>query len=108
MARSRRRKSKWRGIGYLLLAALTLVVAGFIVRHDIGPGLFSLLTGRPAAATKHGAAAPSAPLSIPAKVAERSGRPYSASARPAQRAAGEELTPRERRALSGIIRERAK
>jgi hypothetical protein len=33
-------------VGYLLLAALTLVLAGFIVRHDIGPSVWSAIIHR--------------------------------------------------------------
>ncbi len=34
MARTRRKK-KGRGIGFLLLAGLTLLIAGFVARHEI-------------------------------------------------------------------------
>ncbi|HLH77089.1 MAG TPA: hypothetical protein VKV28_09820 [Candidatus Binataceae bacterium] len=46
MARRAKRKNLWLGVGYLLMAALTLVVAGFIVRHDLGPSVWSAIIHR--------------------------------------------------------------
>jgi hypothetical protein len=113
--KARKRKSIWRGLGYLALAAVTLLVAGFIVRHDLGPALWSYIIhrGSPTHQTQRLSATPARP-SLPAvpvtagspvaggrdaSSADAAGGPRSVSA-----GTGEHLTAPERQALDEIIR----
>lgn len=88
MARRAKRKNPWRGLAYLLLAALTLVVAGFIVRHDVGPSLWSMIIHRAPSHADSGYHAPAA----------SAGGATQAGAKP------ETLSTADREALSATVR----
>jgi hypothetical protein len=121
VARSKRRRNKIRAFGFFLLAALTLLIAGFIARGEIpflmGSGVDVVPHRAPAAlANRHGlvaggknlhpAVTPAGEDGNAAQVAPASGNQRRNS--PGKGSSTEDITGSERQQLGELIKERSR
>jgi hypothetical protein len=107
LARSKRSKRKSRAVGFLFLAGLTLLIAGFIARREI-PGLIRHsrprlhLPDRGDSGQAQGLAAGLEKLHSPPDSAVH------ADCTTQSNGSGEQITGSERRALNDLIKEKSR
>lgn len=96
MARRRRRKSRIRN--FFLIAAIALIIAGFLTRRLMVPRMLHYLNDR--------GAEPQANSKTPDAAASQSASNDASTSRPAGDDSSERLTDSDRRALDDLIRQR--